>query len=140
MPSKKSKETLHKGPKRLYSNRMKVIRTLLKEKHITVNQFAPAPKLQINMSRLNLMPEAPNGNNLQCELRLNANLIDSFQQTLATLNVSYLVIAAMEEGEVYEQTPCADRIFSVLQSMFIASINELLRETPFPPIPLNLSC
>ncbi len=119
---------------------MKIIRTILKEKHITVNQFAPTHKMNVNMNRLNLMPETPNGNNLQCELRLNANVLDEYQQTLATLNVSYLIIAVMDQDDVYSQNECANRIFSVLQSMYINSVNELLRETPFPPLPMNLSC
>ena len=122
---------------------MKINATLLKEKSITINQFIPSPKMHINMSRLNMMPATPKEKNLQCELKLSINIEDETdnKKILAIMNLSYVIIAELEDGDDdYEQTKYADRIFTVLQPMYVSEANTLLRESPFPPIPLNVKC
>ena len=122
---------------------MKINATLLKEKSITINQFIPSPKMHINMSRINMMPATPREKNLQCELKLSINIEDETdkKKILAIINLSYVIIAEMEDSDDnYEQTKYADRLFITLQPMYVAEANALLRESPFPPIPLNVKC
>lgn len=122
---------------------MKINATLLKEKSITVNQFIPSPKMHISMSRINMMPLAPKEKNLQCELKLSINIEDETEnkRVLAMINLSYVIIAELEDGDDdYEQTKYADKLFTALQPMYVSEANALLRESPFPPIPLNIKC
>lgn len=119
---------------------MTINTTLLKEKSIVVNQFIPSQKMQMQMNRINSMPLTPQDNNLQCELQLNLEILDEEKKVLAVLKIAYIVIATLENEESYSQNEYADKIFASLQSMFFLSANELLRETPFPPLPLNIKC
>lgn len=122
---------------------MKINATLLKEKNITVNQFIPSPKMHITLSRLNIMPDTPREKNLQCELKLSINIENEAdnKKILAVINLSYVIIAELEnDDDYYNQTKYADRLFTALQPMYISEANALLRETPFPPIPLNINC
>ena len=114
--------------------------TILKEKNITINQFIPAQKMQIKMNRINIMPENLENNTIQCELKLSVNILDDTQKDLAVVNLSYIVIAILEDNDVYNKDDCANRLFQLLQSMYISEANNLLRESPFPPIPLNIKC
>ena len=122
---------------------MKINATLLKEKSISVNQFIPSPKMHINLSRLNMMPNSPKEKKLQCELKLGISIEDEIDEkkSLAVINLSYVIIAELEDGDDdYEQTKYADRLFNALQPMYVSEANSLLRESPFPPIPLNIEC
>lgn len=122
---------------------MKINATLLKEKSITVNQFIPSPKMRVNMSRINMMPATPKEQNLQCELKLSIIIEDETddKKVLAIINLSYVIIVGLENNDDnYEQTKYADKLFAALQSMYISEANALLRESPFPPIPLNIKC
>lgn len=121
---------------------MKINATLLKEKNITVNQFMPSPKMHIDMSRLNMMPDKPREKNLQCELKLSINIEDEAdKKILAVIVLSYVIFAELEDGDTdYEQTKYADRLFTVLKPLYVSEANTLLRESPFPPIPLNVKC
>lgn len=122
---------------------MKINATLLKEKSITVNQFIPSPKMHINMSRINMMPATPKEKNLQCELKLSIIIEDETddKKVLAIINLSYVIIVGLENNDDnYEQTKYADKLFAALQAMYISEANALLRESPFPPIPLNIKC
>ena len=119
---------------------MKINTTLLKEKSIIVNQFVPSQKMQINMNRINMMPDSVVGNHLQCELKLSINIEDDKKNVLAVINVAYVIIAVLEEEESYKQDEYANRIFNALQSMYILGVNDLLKETPLPPIPFNIDC
>lgn len=119
---------------------MKINAALLKEKNIIVNQFIPSPEMRIEMKRNNFMPSAPNRDNLQCELQVDVNIKDKEGKILVSLKLVYLVISVLEKGDVYSQQEYADRIYKALQSMFFSSANELLRETPFPPLPLDIRC
>ena len=122
---------------------MNIKATIMKEKSMTVNQLLPSPKMHINMSRLNMMPNSPKEKNLQCELKLSLSIEDEENENkvLAVINLSYVIIAELEDGDIdYEQTKYADRLFVSLQPMYISEANALLRESPFPPIPLNVKC
>lgn len=122
---------------------MKINATILKEKSITVNQFIPSPKMHISMNRINMMPPAPREKNLQCELKLSINIEDETEnkKVLAMINLSYVIIAEFEDGDDdYEQTKYADKLFTALQPMYVYEANALLRESRFPPIPLNIKC
>lgn len=122
---------------------MKINATLLKEKSISVNQFIPSPKMHINLSRLNMMPNSPKEKKLQCELKLGISIEDEIDEkkSLAVINLSYVIIAELEDGDDdYEQTKYANRLFTALQPMYVSEANSLLRESPFPPIPLNIEC
>ena len=119
---------------------MVITTTILKEKNVTINQFIPAQKMQIKMNRINIMPENPENNTIQCELKLAVSIMDDMQKDLAVVNLSYIVIAILENDEVYNKDESADRIFSVLQAMYVSETNNLLRESPFPPIPMNVKC
>ena len=115
---------------------------ILKEKNITVNQFIPAPKMHVSMSRLNMMPAKPKDNNLQCELKLTITIEDDAgdKKILSTINLSYVIIALLDDKDDYEQEKYADKLFNVLQPMYLSEANKLLRESPFPPLPLNIKC
>ncbi len=122
---------------------MKINATLLKEKSISVNQFIPSPKMNISLTRVNMMPSTPKEKKLQCELKLGINIEDETnnKKVLANINLSYVIIAEIEDSDdEYEQTKYADRLFTALQSMYVSEANALLRESPFPPIPLNVKC
>lgn len=119
---------------------MKINTVLLKDKSISINQLKPTQNLHINMNRLNLMPNTIQGKNLQCELHLNINIENEDKKLLANIGISYIVIAILDEDDVYEQNEIADRLYKVLQSMFIYAANNLLQETPLPPIPINITC
>ena len=47
------------------------------------------------------------------------------------------IIVKLEEAYSKE---LADRIFTVLNSVYIQSVNDLLREASYPPIPFNIKC
>lgn len=116
---------------------------ILKEKNIIINQLIPSPKMHISLSRINMMPSTPKDNNLQCELKLHINIEDedNDKQTLATISLNYLIVAVLEDkDDEYEQNGYADKIFNVLQPLYLSEANKLLRESPFPPIPLNIQC
>ncbi|MCR5494362.1 MAG: hypothetical protein K6F15_01885 [Treponema sp.] len=116
---------------------------ILKEKNISVNQYVPAPKMHISMNRLNMMPLTPNEKNLQCELKLNISIEDEVNKSnvLANITLSYIVLAVLEDGDNdYEQDKYANRLFAALQPMYISEANKLMRESPFPPIPMNIKC
>ncbi|MBQ9538410.1 MAG: hypothetical protein IJU95_03995 [Treponema sp.] len=122
---------------------MKINATIMKEKSITVNQLVPSPKMHINMSRLNMMPNSPKGKNLQCELKLSLSIEEEGDgnKVLACINLSYVIIAELEDiDDDYEQTKYADKLFTALQPMYVSEANFLLRESPFPPMPLNVKC
>lgn len=114
--------------------------TILKEKNLAINQFIPAPKMQIKMNRINVMPDKPTNNTIQCEIKLTVNILNEEKKDLAIVNLSYIVIAMLEQNDKYEKGDCANRLFNVLQIMYISEANGLLRESPFPPIPLNIKC
>lgn len=114
--------------------------TILKEKTVSINQFLPAPKMQIEMNRINIMPEKVVNNVIQCEIKFSINIFDGDKKALANLNLGYIVIATLEQDDKYEKDDCANRFFKVLQPMYIAEANNLLRESPFPPIPMNIKC
>ena len=114
--------------------------TILKEKNVSINQFLPAPKMQIRMNRINIMPEKAVNNVIQCEIKFSINIIDGDEKDLANLNLGYIVVATLEQGDVYEKNDCANRLFKTLQPMYIAEANSLLRESSFPPIPMNIKC
>lgn len=113
---------------------------ILKEKNIVIHQFFPAPKMQIKMDRNNLMPKAPINDNIQCELKLKIAIVDEKSKELAVLNLNYIIIATIDDVDNYEQNNCADRLIKALHPMYITEANSLLRESPFPPIPLNVKC
>lgn len=119
---------------------MVITTTILKEKNVTINQFIPAQKMQIKMNRINIMPENPENNTIQCELKLSVNILDDSQKDLAIVNLSYIVIVILEKDDLYDKDDCANRIFTILQPMYVSETNNLLRESPFPPIPLNIKC
>ena len=113
---------------------------ILKEKNVSINQFLPAPKMQIKMNRINKMPEKAVNNSIQCEINFSINIIDESKKDLASLSLGYIVVATLEQDDVYEKDDCANRLFKILQPMYIAEANSLLRESPFPPIPMNIKC
>ena len=122
---------------------MKINATLLKEKSISVKQFIPSPKMHINLTRLNMMPNSPKGKNLQCELKLGISIVDESNEenVLAVINLSYVIVAELDDtDDDYEQTKYADRLFTALQPLYVSEANGLVRESPFPPIPLNIKC
>ena len=119
---------------------MTINTTILKEKSIDIRSIIPAPKMQIGMDRNNIMPESPENNKIQCELKLSITIYDDEKNELVLLKMSHIVIATLEEGETYSQNDCADRLFKALHPMYIAEANSLLRDSPYPPIPLNISC
>ncbi len=114
--------------------------TILKEKNVSINQFLPAPKMQIKMNRINVMPEKVVNNVIQCEIKFSINILDGEEKDLAHLTLGYIVVATLEQDDVYEKDDCANRFFKILQPMYIAEANSLLRESPFPPIPMNIKC
>jgi len=120
---------------------MTINTVLLKEKDIIINQFVPATKMQIAMNRLNMMPEKPNENNLQCELKLTITIEDEEKKKLAEVSIGFVVVAILNETDgIYNQSEFADRLFNVLQPMYIAEANNLLLQSRFPPIPMNIKC
>lgn len=119
---------------------MTINTTILKEKSIDIRSIIPAPKMQIGMDRDNIMPESPGDNKIQCELKLSVTIYDDEKNELVLLKLSHIVIATLGDGEAYSQNDCADRLFKALQPMYIAEANSLLRDSPYPPIPLNISC
>lgn len=110
---------------------------LLKEKHITVNEPVPAQKMRIEMERSNAMPSEVKGEILNCVISLNVILKDESNRNVVEIKVSYLIIVKLEEAYSKE---LADRIFTVLNSVYIQSVNDLLREASYPPIPFNIKC
>lgn len=114
--------------------------TILKEKNVLIKQFFPAPKMQIKMNRVNIMPEKSDSNVIQCEIKFSIKIIDENNKDLANITLSYIVVVTLEQKDVYEKDHYADTIFKILQPMYIAEANSLLKESPFPPIPMNIKC
>lgn len=119
---------------------MTVTTTILKEKNVEIHQFIPAPKMQVKMNRINVMPDNPADNTIQCEIKLTVNILDEEKKDLASVHLNYIVIAMLEQNDKYIKEDCANRLFNVLQPMYVSEVNNLLRESPFPPIPLNVNC
>lgn len=114
---------------------------LLKEKNIIISQFVPATKMQITMNRLNMMPESPNGKNLQCELKLTITIEDEEKKKLAEVSLGFVVVSFIDETDgLYNQSEFADKLFKVLQPLYITEANNLLLQSRFPPIPMNIKC
>ncbi len=111
----------------------------LKEKNIEVNAFMPPKKLKVNLNRMNYMPETVPNNELRCEIKVNISLDDD-ENSVVKMVLSYVVFAQVEVGEIYSQQDFADRIFGVIQGIYMKEVNDLLKETPYPPLPLNLKC
>lgn len=113
----------------------------LKEKNIIINQSVPAAKMQITMNRLNMMPENPSEKNLQCELKLTITIEDEEKKKLAEVFLGFVVVAIIDEADgMYNQSEFADKLFHVLQSMYISEANNMLLQSRFPPIPMNIKC
>ncbi len=114
--------------------------TILKEKSVLINQFLPAPKMQIKMNRINIMPEKSEKNVIQCEIKFSILIVDENDKNLANLTLGYIVIATLEQDDTYEKDDFADKLFKILKPMYISEANNLLRGSPFPPIPMNIKC
>lgn len=113
----------------------------IKEKSIEVYEFMPSPKMQLNMNKTNLMPpKVEVSKDFNCVIKLEVKLKDESGKDLVCMKVSYLILAVLEDGEIYNQEKTADSLFNQLESMYIKSINDLIRETPFPPLPLHIKC
>lgn len=112
---------------------------LQKEKSISVNQFMSA-RMRIAMNRTNLMPENISGSNLQCEIRLNIIISGENSQELAVIKLSNIVVAVLDDDDVYDKEECAERLFKALNINYICAANELLKESQFPPLPLDIQC
>lgn len=117
---------------------MLINNVLLKAKNIEVSEFAPQPKMKINMHRKNLMPAAPDGNRVQCQIDYSIIIQSESEKVLAAIKLSYLIMITLQD-EVYEQTAVADKAFGALQAMFIKAANDLLRETNYPLLPIAIT-
>ena len=73
-------------------------------------------------------------------MEYSVKIQDDDKKTLVKIKVSYLILAQLEKDEEYNQELCADRMFNALKPMFVKSINDMLRETAFPALPLKVGC
>lgn len=111
----------------------------LKEKKIRVDVFMPMPKMHIKINRVNSMPDVVISNaEFNCVLEYSVIIKDKKNTSLVETKVSFLILAILDENESYEQKQIADRIFRALEPMFLKAVNDMLRETSFPPLPLNV--
>lgn len=119
---------------------MKITTVSLKEKNINLNSTSPTKQMRVNMNRVSMMPDSITDNHFQCELKLDMIIEGEEKKVLLSLGISYIVNVLLEKEEVYDKNECSDRIFHVLQAMYISMANNLLCGTQFPPIPLNIKC
>lgn len=114
---------------------------IMKEKHFVMNNFPPSPQMAVKVNRMNIMPPEVLNNEFQCVIKVSFNLEDEQQRLLVTIDVAYIINVIMNEKDgVYEQDAFANRIFNVLQGVYVKTANDMLRETPFPPLPANFEC
>ena len=86
------------------------------------------------------MPLSIKEKTLRCELELNISIEDEKQKPLVIIDLNYIVIANLDDGDEYNQDSYANRLFDALQSIYMATANTLLLESHFPPLPLNIAC
>lgn len=111
----------------------------LKEKNIVVNSFMPTDKMPMKLDRVNSMPPEVNPEtDFNCILEYNVKIQDEKGSVLVKIKIAYLILAKLDTNETYEQQKIADKLFNTLEPMYLKTINDLLRETSFPALPLNL--
>lgn len=115
--------------------------TTLKEKSLCVESFMPVQNMHVKMDRVSSFPpKVENEKDFNCSLEYSVKIQDDDKKTLVKIKVSYLILAQLEKDEEYNQELCADRMFNALKPMFVKSINDMLRETAFPALPLKVGC
>ncbi len=118
---------------------MTVNNVILKEKNIKISEVLPTtPKMHVEMHRNNEMPTEVNDKIFNCIITLEVKLLDENEKELVYVKLSYLIIALLQD-EKYSQD-MSNKIFDHLFSMYIKSVNDLLRESNYPPLPLNIKC
>ncbi len=110
----------------------------LKSKNIEVSEFMPTPKMKINMHRKNLMPTAPTGDRVQCQIDQNILIQTENEKILAAVKLSYIIMITLQDEE-YDQTAIADKAFSAVQAMILKDANSLIRETNYPLLPITIT-
>jgi hypothetical protein len=111
---------------------------ILKEKSINVNEFLPVSKMHVNMHRNNIMPGSVNDNIFNCVIENEVSLVDENNKELVTIKIAYLIVVELKD-EKYSQN-LSEAIYAPLKSMYMKSINDLLRDSNYPPLPLKISC
>lgn len=115
--------------------------TTLKEKSLCVESFMPAQNMHVKMDRVSsLPPKVENEKDFNCSLECSVKIMDDDKKTLVKIKVSYVILAQLAKDEEYNQELCADKMFIALKPMFIKSVNDMLRETAFPALPLKVEC
>lgn len=116
---------------------MLINNVILKEKSILVNQDMPSAKMKIKTRRSNIMPDSVKDSIFQCLIKNELTLEDENEHKLVEINLSYLVVVELQE-ENYSKN-MVDAIYEKIASMYNKTMNDLLKETLYPPIPLNIN-
>lgn len=113
--------------------------TTLKEKKIIVNTFNPEKIMHINVDRVNSMPPSvQKKSDFNCILEYSVKITNDAKINLVEMKIAYLILVQIEEDEEYNQENIGDKLFTSLEPMYIKAINDMLKETAFPAVPLNL--
>ncbi len=112
----------------------------LKNKSIAVESFMPIQQMHIKIDRISSFP--PNVESevdFNCELEYNVKIQDDEKKTLVKLQLTYYIMAQIAKDETYKQEKCADKMFNALEPLFVRAVNDMLKDTSYPALPLKMS-
>ncbi len=115
---------------------MKIISISLKEKSVKIEKVTNFNTLTAEIKRNNLMPITLDNDTLNCIIELDVTIKNEKKENLLISKIAYIV--SVKDISNYEQNNTADEIFEKLYYMYYDTINNLLQEVNFPPIPLTV--
>ncbi len=117
---------------------MKIRNILLKKKIINIKEIKSRPNMHIDFHREDYMPEGPIERHFDCVIELSLSIKDSKKKdTLIEMVVSFVVLVELEEKERYSKQ-LSGNIYNSIETLYQKTINDLLKEANYPPIPITI--
>lgn len=116
---------------------MKIDHIIVKEKSISRNDLQPVKNLHMKVNRINLMPPpAASLDKFSCVIEVDLNIDNEEEKNVASARLAYFIFVSLEQEELYEQDPCANKIFELTHLLYWSDFNAMLKEVNLPPLPL----
>ena len=118
---------------------MNIKNVLLKKKLIEIKEMMPRTNMHIDFHRENFMPESINGKRFDCIIELSLSIKDreNKDQNLVEIIVSFVIVVELEKKEKYSKR-LSDSIYISIETLYQKTINDLLKEANYPPIPITI--
>ena len=107
---------------------------------IEVNEIIPRTNMHIDFHRENYMPKSIAGKNkFDCIIELSLSIKDNENKNdiLAKIVVSFVIAVELGEKERYSMR-LSDNIYNSIETLYQKTVNDLLKEANYPPIPITI--